>query len=98
MKEETRKILGDALNEVSPLLEDQVVYRDDLPLWAKNDAIFDSLGLVNFIATVESIIADTMNKEITIVAEKAFSQQNSPFRTMETLGSLIEELLQESEQ
>jgi hypothetical protein len=31
------------------------------------------------------------------VAEKAFSQQNSPFRSMETLGDFIEELLQESE-
>jgi acyl carrier protein len=97
MKEEIRRMLVDALNEVSPLLEEQVDYRDDLPLWSKKDAIFDSLGLVNFIATVESKIADTMNKDIVIVAEKAFSQQNSPFRTMETLGNFIEELLQESE-
>jgi acyl carrier protein len=97
MKEETRKILSDALDEVSSLLEEQVAYRDDLPLWAKEDAIFDSLGLVNFIATVESAISDAMNKEITIVAEKAFSQQNSPFKSMETLGNFIEELLQESE-
>lgn len=97
MKEETRKILSDALNEVSPLLTEQIVYRDDLPLWSKNDALFDSLGLVSFITTVESIIADTMNKKIFIVAEKAFSQQNSPFRSMAALGNFIEELLQESE-
>ena len=97
MKEETKKILSDALNEVSPLLSDQVVYRDDLSLWSKGDGIFDSLTLVNFISTVEELISETVHKNILIVSEKAFSQQNSPFKTMEALGNFIEELLEEME-
>jgi hypothetical protein len=94
MKEETRKILIEALDEVSPLLEKQVVYSDDLALWSKAEGIFDSLTLVNFVATVESIISDTLNKDIVLVTEKAFSLSSSPFRTMETLGNFIEELLE----
>jgi hypothetical protein len=96
MKETTRVILADALNEVSPLLPDEVAYSDDLSLWSKTDGVFDSLGLVNFITTVESLISDTLNKEITIVSEKAFSQHNSPFKSMESLGAFIEELLKEN--
>jgi hypothetical protein len=94
MKEETRKILVKALDEVSPLLEEQAAYSDDLELWSRTEGIFDSLSLVNFVAMVESIISDTLNKDITLVSEKAFSLSSSPFRTMETLGNFIEELLE----
>jgi hypothetical protein len=96
MKEETRRILSNALNEVSPLLEEQVTYSDDLTLWSRTGGTFDSLELVNFIATVESIISDTLDKNITIVTEKAFSSTSSPFKSMESLGDFIEELLGET--
>jgi hypothetical protein len=96
MKEETRKLLIYALNEVSPLLAEQVTYSDDLSLWSKTEGIFDSLGLVNFVTTLESIISDALNQDITIVTEKAFSLSNSPFKTMETLGNFIEGLLEKN--
>jgi acyl carrier protein len=96
MKETTRQILTEALNEVSPLLPDIVTYRDDLVLWG-DGGLFDSIGLVNFITTLEELISDKMDKQITIVSEKAFSQSASPFRTMETLGNFIEELLKDAE-
>jgi hypothetical protein len=96
MNDVIRKILSESLSEVSPLLSDAVTYRDDLVLWGTN-GIFDSLALVNFVSTVETLVADTLDKEITIVSEKAFSQKSSPFKTMESLGNFIEELLSEAE-
>jgi hypothetical protein len=95
MKDDTKRILEDALEEASSLLAEKVSYRDDLVLWGA-DGIFDSLGLVNFIASVEALISDRLDKEVTIVSEKAFSKHHSPFKSMETFGSFIEELLGET--
>jgi len=98
MKEEIRKILTDALDEVSPVLTEQVSYSDDLILWSRSEkSLFDSMALVAFISSVETLILDILDKEIVIVSEKAFSQKNSPFKTMETLGLFIEELLKETD-
>ena len=98
MKDEIRKILSSALEEVSPVLTEQVPYNDDLVLWSRGeDSLFDSMALVAFVSAVESLILETLDKEVTIVSEKAFSQKHSPFKTMGTLGSFIEELLKETE-
>jgi len=98
LKEKIKKILSDALDEISPVLTEKVSYSDDLSLWsAKKDSLFDSMALVAFVSAVESLIMDTMGKDITIVSEKAFSQQHSPFRTMDTLSKFILELLEEAE-
>jgi hypothetical protein len=95
MNDITRQILSEALNEVMPLLSDEVFYRDDLILWG-DDGLLDSFGLVNFISSVETLVSEKLDRDITIVSEKAFSQSNSPFKTMERLGNFIEELLGES--
>jgi len=97
MNDKTRKVLSDALNEVSPMLTEQVTYDDNLVLWQNKDGIFDSLALVSFVSALETIVSEKLGKNITIVSEKAFSQQHTPFKTMDTLGTFIEELLQEAE-
>jgi hypothetical protein len=94
MNDTIKKILIDAFDEVSPLLSDIISYSDDLVLWGIS-GIFDSLGLVNFISTVESLVSERLDKNIMIVSEKAFSTRNSPFKSMESLGTFIEELLGE---
>jgi|GEM_PF-4750085 len=97
MKDTTRKVLSNALNEVLPILAEQVTYDDNLALWQNNSGIFDSLALVSFVSIVETMVSESHGKKIIIVSDKAFSQRHSPFMTMETLGSFIEELLQEAE-
>ena len=98
MKDETRKILCEALDQISPILTKKVpAFSDDLILWSGTEGLFDSIALVSFIGTVETMISEIIDKNITIVSEKAFSQQHSPFKTMETFGHFIEELLTETE-
>jgi hypothetical protein len=94
MQDRTKHILMDALEETSSLLPEKINYSDDLVLWG-TDGMFNSLELVNFISTVETLISDKFDKEVTIVSEKAFSKRNSPFKSMETFGNFIEELLEE---
>ena len=97
MRDEVRKVLSESLNEVSPIITKKVSYGDDLILWSVNEeSLFDSMALVAFVSAVETKILDTLGKDISIVSEKAFSQQHSPFKTMETLGNFIEKLLEES--
>lgn len=94
MKDEIRKLLTDALVEISPTLPDKVPqYSDDLILLSNMGGIFDSLSLFSFVGIVENMISDTMKKNITIMSEKVFLQENSPFKSMETFGAFIEELL-----
>jgi len=97
MKDETRKLLSDALEEVIPIITEPVSYSDDLVLWSNKESQFDSMAIVALVSAIEVEILNTLGRDITIVSEKAFSQQYSPFRTMETLGLFIEKLLEEAE-
>lgn len=56
----------------------------------------DSLGLVNLIIEIEREINESFSKNITIADEKAVSQKNSPFKTVETLANYIYSLIEEN--
>lgn len=53
----------------------------------------DSMGLVNFIAGTEEKIADIFGVDIILVDEKAMSQVQSPFASIQSLADYIEKLL-----
>ncbi|MDR0822455.1 MAG: hypothetical protein LBN20_01565 [Endomicrobium sp.] len=94
MKENIRDVLSESFNEIKPLLSKNVEYSDDLVLMG-GGAILDSMTLVSFVSTAESLIGDKFNKDITLVSPKAFSRKDSPFKTMAALGEFIESLLEE---
>lgn len=58
------------------------------PLYG-HDGGLDSLGLVSFIIALEQALQDELGLSITLADEKAMSQKNSPFRTVETLTDYI---------
>ena len=55
----------------------------------------DSLSLVNIIVLTEQKIEDEFNIIINLADEKAMSQKNSPFRTIETFVEYIEKSVNE---
>ncbi len=57
----------------------------------------DSLGLVNLIINIEEKVNEVYNTSITIANEKAMSQKNSPFRTVETLAEYVDLLIKEEQ-
>ena len=61
-----------------------------------SQARLDSLGLVSLLITVEQRIASDFGVAATIASEKAFSLRNSPFATVNSLGTYITELLKET--
>ena len=56
----------------------------------------DSLGLVSLIVAAEQELEDVFGLSLALADEKAMSQKNSPFRTVETLVEYISKLLEES--
>jgi D-alanine--poly(phosphoribitol) ligase subunit 2 len=49
----------------------------------------DSLGLVNFIVEIESRFNEKYGTTFSLTDEKALSQKNSPFRTVESLTDYL---------
>ena len=65
----------------------------DSPLFGR-DGIFDSVGLVTLIVTVEEGISQQFGREVTLADEQALSQSRSPFRTIGTLAEYAHGLLE----
>jgi D-alanine--poly(phosphoribitol) ligase subunit 2 len=83
----------DELNQQSPV-EMQLPKAPGTVLFGREGKL-DSLGLVTLIVGIEGKIRDTFGVAVTIADEKAFSQKNSPFRTIDTLSDYISGLIKE---
>ncbi len=92
-KEQIKKFIFEALNEID--LEDsarKIDVSNDTVLYGE-EGLMESIQLVNFIVAVEQKIEDTLGKTVSIADEKAISQKNSPFRTVETLCDYVISLI-----
>jgi D-alanine--poly(phosphoribitol) ligase subunit 2 len=67
----------------------------DAPLYGKNGRL-ESIDVVTLIMEVEDQIRDELGISITIADDRAMSQQNSPFLTIQTLTDYVTELLTEN--
>lgn len=63
----------------------------ELPLIGESAAV-TSMGLVSFIADVESTLQEKYGLELTLVSEQALSRRKSPFRTIDALADYVLEL------
>lgn len=86
-----------AIDEVNQSLpkEQQLAKSTDTILFGKGSNL-DSLGLVNLIVATEQIIEEEFGITIILASEKAMSQKNSPFQTVESLVNFILLLLEEN--
>ena len=88
-KTETVELVLEAVKEY---IDDEKVLVDETAILLGNNAIVDSIGLVNLIVDVESALADK-DIEITLTSEDAMSRRKSPFRSVEALSDYIIELI-----
>ena len=54
-----------------------------------NDAVLDSLGVVQLIVEVEQRVEQAHGISVTLANDKAMSQRNSPFRTVGVLAEHV---------
>jgi acyl carrier protein len=95
--EDVLKVVLDSVSELNLQMEDshQLELSPETLLFGRGSKL-DSLGLVNLIVLVEEKTANAFGKSVTIADEKAMSQKNSPFRTVQTLADYLFSLLKES--
>ncbi len=88
----------EAVEELNLQLEEhqQITVAPDTVLFGKGGKI-DSLGLVNLIVILEGILQDAYNLDLSLADERAISQKNSPFRTVQSLAEYILTLAKEQE-
>ena len=52
-------------------------------------AALDSMGLVNLVLGVEERVSDELGSDVTLMDERALSQERSPFRTVGSLADYV---------
>ena len=65
----------------------------ETPLFGQ-EGLLDSVGLVTLIVAVEQAIEDTFGVSVSLADEKAMSQQQSPYRTIEALAEYAQRIIQ----
>ena len=96
MKEKIKSLVIDSLNELKETNNLDFEITNETILLGEN-AVMDSYDFVSFVSNLEEKIADTLDKPITIVSEKAFSKKYSPFKTIDRIADYIIELMNEAE-
>jgi len=80
------------ISTVKEYIDDESIEINETSVLLGNDAVVDSIGLVNLIVDIESALSEK-DIEITLTSEDAMSRRKSPFRSVETLSDYIIELI-----
>ena len=96
MGNQIKEIVFKSIKELNENLDEdqQLQLSTDTVLLGK-DSNIDSITLVNLIVTIEESLEDNLNVSVTLADEKALSQKNSPFLTIQTLIDYIALLIKE---
>jgi acyl carrier protein len=85
-------VMDEEINSL-PSRKEPLKKLEDTVLFGGSDGL-DSLDLVNLIIGVEEEIGDTFETEIALADESAMSEENSPYKTVQTLTDYIITLLE----
>jgi acyl carrier protein len=85
----------DEVNEQLP--EDQNLEKSVETVLLGSSGKLESVNLVNLLVAIEENIEETFDIPISITDERAVSEKNSPFRTVETLCNFMLNLLDEKQ-
>ena len=98
MKEKIKNIVMDSLREFNEEVdEDKLLEISENTILLDKKGKLDSLDFVTLVIIAESNIFNKLDKNITILNEKAFSKKYSPFKDVKSLTEFIVELLESEE-
>lgn len=97
MKEQVKKIVAEAIEELNEQLDDdkKLSFDPEVRLIGRK-AMIDSMSFVTLISIIEELVSDELDKDIEIVSAKAFSQERSPFYNIGTLIDFVTSLVEEA--
>ena len=85
------------ISELNELIGETNVYIDTNTKIFGEDGLLDSIDLVSLIVAVEQKIEDKFDINITLADERAMSQKNSPFKSIDSLSKYVLLLLGEAQ-
>jgi len=93
-KEKYKKIINNALKAINEERDegDQFIIESGLEIFGPN-GMLDSLELVSLIVDIEERFADELDIIISLSDDKAMTQDNPPYSSVEIMLSYIESLL-----
>tara|TARA_B100002051_G_C16640855_1_gene588538 strand:+ start:337 stop:636 length:300 start_codon:yes stop_codon:yes gene_type:complete len=96
MNDNINKIIVDTINEFNKDLDEKskISTNPKKKLYGEQSNL-DSLGLVSFIVGLEQNIEEAFNTTISLADEKAMSQKNNPYESIQNLKNYIQKLLSE---
>ena len=95
MKEKIQEIILDSIKEFNEeKSKDEALEISNDTILLDKQGKLDSLDFVTLIVIIESNIFNRLDKNITIVSEKAFSKNYSPFKNVDTLTEFVVELME----
>jgi D-alanine--poly(phosphoribitol) ligase subunit 2 len=90
IENQVEQILFEAIEEINEQLpSNQKINADRSTQLFGNEGVLDSLTLVKLIVAAEQNVQDKLNIAITLADERAMSQKNSPFKSVESLANYI---------
>ena len=97
MNDKIMKIILDTVQEYNKDLNknDHISSDLDLPIYGGQTNL-DSIGLVSFIVSLEQNLEDALNKTISLADERAMSQKNNPYASLNSLCEYINKILKSS--
>lgn len=96
MKKQIEQIIIEAVKELNEEMGSENFHNitGDTLLYGA-DGNVDSIALVSLITDIESKISDLLGKNISLADERAMSQRNSPFKSIQSLTEFIDTLLKD---
>lgn len=89
------KIISDSLNDVLEISGKELPAQGlDQVTFIGNDSFFDSLSVIHFISSLERKLREA-GHNIKLVDDRAFDPDNSPFKNLKSLKTLIAEKIDE---
>lgn len=94
MRDKITNIVINSINSLNAFLDRKIPIeqREKCALYGEAGEL-DSLALVSLIVTIEENIEREFNVNLILANEKAMSQKNSPFLSVQTLVNYIESLM-----
>ena len=93
-KNEIIEIIFQSIDDINKENDIEILKDVDTKLFGPESEL-DSILLVNLIVAVEENIEELSGKYIAIADERAFSLENSPFKSIDSLADYIKILLNE---
>ena len=96
-RDKVLKSIYEAVDEVNEQLpEDQALEKSPDTVLLGESGKLESIDLVNILVATEENIEEAFDTPISITDERAVSEKNSPFKTIDTLCDFISNLLKEN--